>query len=250
MNPEEVIAALGLPSVSRVDQRIPKRTLIDNGAPTQSDKKTINESIEDIHWLAALRPGSLGVAAFKDAVREYLEIAVLMVNCRPGAKAEKLAHLVHRAIPYPVLLIQAHAMGTVLSLAHLRWSQAESGKTVLDGGVLIAELTKSGDLERKFVDSLQVEWNTKGNLFDFYQAWMERIEAYAASGLTGVYDTAVDTGKSAIRREALADYGRISKEIAQLRQLASRERQLSRRVEANLKLKQLESLLAQASAKM
>ena len=250
MKPEEVIKALGLPSSSRVDQRIPKKMLIDHGAPTSSDKRTINESIEDIHWLAALRPGSLGVAAFKDEVREYLEIAVLKVNCRPGAKVQKLAQLVHRAVPYPILLIQAQAKGTLLSLSHLRWSQAESGKTVLDGTVLMAELTKRGDLEQNFVDSLEVARNTQGNLYEFYQVWIERIEAYAASGVTGVYETAVDGGRSAIRRQALADYERISKEITQLRQLASRERQVSRRVEANLKLKQLESLLAQASAKM
>jgi hypothetical protein len=97
---------------------------------------------------------------------------------------------------------------------------------------------------------LEVGQNAKGNLFEFYQAWIERIEAYAASGVTGVYVSAVDGGRSAIRRQALADYERISKDIAQLRKLVSRERQVSRRVEANLKLKQLESLLAQASAKM
>jgi len=250
MKPEEVIKALGLPSSSRVDQRIPKKMLIDNGSPTPSDKRTINESIEDIHWLAVLRPGSLGVSVFKDDVREYLEIAVLRVNCRLGSKVEKLAQIVHRAIPYPILLIQAQATGTVLSLSHLRWSQAESGKTVLDGGVLMAELTKLGDLELNFIDSLQVGRNAKGNLFEFYQSWIDRIEAYAASAVTGVYEPEIDGGRSAIRREALADYERISKEIAQLRQLASKERQVSRRVEANLKLKQLESLLAQASAKM
>lgn len=250
MNPEEVIKALGLPSSSRVDQRIPKKMLIDNGAPTPSERRTINESIEDIHWLAALRPGNLGVASFKDDVREYLEIAVLMLNCRTCAKVEKLAQLIHRAIPYPVLLIQAQATGAILSLSHLRWSQAESGKTVLDGAVLMAELTKQGDLERDFIDSLKVGRNAKGNLFEFYQAWIERIEAYAASRVTGVYVSAVDGGRSTVRRQALADYERISREIAQLRQLASRERQVSRRVEANLKLKQLESLLAQASAKM
>jgi hypothetical protein len=250
MKSQEVIEALGLPSASRVDQRIPKKLLIDNGAPTPSDKRTINEAIEDVRWLAALRPGSLGIAAYKDDVREYLEIAVLEVSCRQGASVEKLAQLIHRAIPYPILLIQSQAMGTVLSLSHLRWSQAESGKTVLDGGVLMAELTKLGDLELNFIDSLQVGRNTKGNLFEFYQSWIDRIEAYAASAVTGVYETAIDSGRSAIRREALADYERITREIAQLRQLASRERQVSRRVEANLKLKQLESLLAQASAKM
>jgi len=250
MKSEEIIEALGLPSESMVNQRIPKKMLIDNGATTHSDKKIINESIDEMRWLAALRPGSLGVSAYKDEVREYLEVAVLEAVCRPGATPEKLAQLVHRAIPYPILLIQVKETGATLSLSHLRWSQANAGKTVLDGDLLIADLRNSGDLERRFIESLNLGRNVRGDLYEFYQAWIERVEAFAACSTTGVYDSTLDRGRSAVRRQALADCERISKEIVQLRQSASRERQVSRRVEMNLKLKRLESLLAQASSKL
>lgn len=82
---EGLIAVLGLPVGCRVDQRVPKKLLLENGAPTAIDKRLINEGIEDIHWLAALKPTTIGVGPYRDDQREYLEIAVLAVTLRDAA---------------------------------------------------------------------------------------------------------------------------------------------------------------------
>jgi hypothetical protein len=120
MSAASVIAALGIPADARVDQRVAKKLLVENGAPTASDKRQINDGIEDLIWVAALKPVNIGVPAYKDDSREYLEIAVLHVNFRPEAKASRLKELIHRAIPYPVFLIQSQVADSQLSLAHLR----------------------------------------------------------------------------------------------------------------------------------
>src|SRR5215471_9089539 len=99
---EDIISALDLPISSRVDQRVPKKLLIENGAPTAADKRQINEGIEELLWVAALKPTTVGVPEFRDDSREYLEIAVLQLVLRDGAKATRLVELVHRAVPYPV----------------------------------------------------------------------------------------------------------------------------------------------------
>ena len=76
---------------------------------------------------------------YRDDVREYLEIAVLRLTLRAGAKAARLVELVHRAVPYPVLLSTEQGERAGLSLAHKRWSQGEAGKTVLEGEVVAVE---------------------------------------------------------------------------------------------------------------
>ena len=91
MTVQNLIAALDLPGSCRVDQRVPKKLLIENGAPTASDKRQINDGIEEIQWLAALKPNTIGVPEYRDDVREYLEIAVLSVTLRGNAKAGRLA---------------------------------------------------------------------------------------------------------------------------------------------------------------
>ncbi|HET6878751.1 MAG TPA: DUF4391 domain-containing protein [Pirellulales bacterium] len=75
-----------------------------------------------------------------DATREYLEIAVLSLVLHEAAKATRLVELVHRAIPYPVLLISARTDTVALSVAHKRRAQNEADKVVLDDTVIEAAL--------------------------------------------------------------------------------------------------------------
>ena len=84
MAPFDPLAALALPDEALVDKRVPKSLLIDNGAPTAADRRRIREGIEELRWVAALKPNTIGVAEFRDASREYLEIAVLELRLRSG----------------------------------------------------------------------------------------------------------------------------------------------------------------------
>jgi len=70
-----VIDALGIPSGARIETRVPKKLLIEQGMPTAGDKRAVQDGIEDIRWIGALKPNTVGVKAFSDEVREYLEIA-------------------------------------------------------------------------------------------------------------------------------------------------------------------------------
>lgn len=97
---EVVINALAIPRDALVGQRVPKKLLVEQGAPTAADKRRIMDGIEELQWVAALKPTNIGVPAFKDAAREYLEVSVLTAALRPAAKASRLIELIHRAIPY------------------------------------------------------------------------------------------------------------------------------------------------------
>src|SRR5690606_3396552 len=88
MNADDIIAALDLPAAARVDRRVPKTLLVEHGAPTAADRRQVNEGIEHIQWVAALKPTTIGVAAFRDDAREYLEIAVIRVALREDARTQ------------------------------------------------------------------------------------------------------------------------------------------------------------------
>lgn len=247
MTAASVIAALCLPADARVDQRVPKKLLVENGAPTAADKRQINDGIEELHWLAALKPATIGVPVFRDDAREYLEIAVLSLTLRAGAKAPRLIELIHRAIPYPVFLIQSQPGGLALSLAHLRWSQGQSGQTVLDGALITATVDAETSATEAFLASLNVTSQPRQHLQALYQGWMERFEAHAAAHLTGIFTPAPDAAAAERRRTALAEHERLTREMTSLRARAGKETQLNRRVELNLQLKQLESRLAETA---
>jgi len=243
MSAASVIAALGIPADARVDQRVAKKLLVENGAPTASDKRQINDGIEDLIWVAALKPVNIGVPAYKDDSREYLEIAVLHVNFRPEAKATRLKELIHRAIPYPVFLIQTQVANSQLSLAHLRWSQGQAGQTVLDGSVISASLSEGSAATDAFLASLNLTAQPRQNLHALYQGWIETFEAHAAAQHTGTFVPATDAATAERRRVALVEHERLTREMAGLRARAAKEKQINRRVEINLQLQQLEAAL-------
>ncbi|MBF0530127.1 MAG: DUF4391 domain-containing protein, partial [Deltaproteobacteria bacterium] len=60
MNVSDVVAALALPLECRIGQRVSKKLLLENGAITSTDKRRINEGIEELVWEAALKPSSIG----------------------------------------------------------------------------------------------------------------------------------------------------------------------------------------------
>ena len=147
VNTTDLIAALDLPPGVRVDRRVPKKLLLENGAPTAADKRRINEGIEEFFWIAALKPTTIGVPEYRDTEREYLEIAVLRLVPRAGAKTTRLLELVHRAVPYPLILIAEQTGQISISAALKRWAQNEAGKTVLDGEIVSADCDGVQDAE-------------------------------------------------------------------------------------------------------
>ena len=250
MTAANVIAALSAPVAALVNQRVPKKLLLENGAPTADDKRLINDGIEELQWLAALKPDTIGVPVYRDEVREYLEIAVLSVSLRATAKAARLIELIHRAIPYPVFLIASRPDELALSLAHLRWSQGQAGQTVLDGSIIAVTLEATASPTNDLLAALNLAELPRQHLRAFYQGWIERFEAYAAARVTRRFTPATDATGAERRRVALAEHERLTAEIAALRALATKETQLNRRVALNLQLQQLNARLAEAADKL
>ena len=240
MKAADVIAALALPPDARINQRVPKKLLVENGAPTAADKRQINEGIEELLWLAALKPTTIGVPEYCDDVREYLEIAVLSLTLRPDAKTGRLVELIHRAIPYPLLLVAEQSDRLTLSLAHKRWSQGEMGKVVLDDAVTLCELVQHA-LTSAFMNSLTLARQPRTHLLDLYQGWINCLEALHAARITGSFEMPISSEAMVFRRVALVEYDRLTRQITKLRAQAEHEPQISRRVELNVKINQLEN---------
>jgi len=239
----ELLSALELPEAAQVDRRVPKTLLLEHGAPTASDKRRINQGVERALWVAALKSNTVGVADYRDEAREYLEIAVLHLVLRPAAQLSRLAELIHRAIPYPVLAVSEEPTRVQLSLAHKRRSQGEAGKTVLDGAVVAAEWTSASDepYRTAFLATLALRRQPRGTLFTLYQGWIDTLLALHAARRTGTFAMRDSAATREARRDALQECERLDAEIVRLRTAAAKEKQMARQVELNLELKRAEA---------
>ena len=249
MTPAEVITALALPSAAMVNQRVAKQMLADNAASTAADKRSILDGIDEVQWLAALKPTNIGVPEFRDDTRIYLELAVLSLSVRAGAKTARLVELVHRAIPYPVLLIVHADDGLALSLAHIRQAQNEAHKTVLDGESVLATIPVDS-IGQCFLQAMALPRQPRSDLFALYQGWIDTVMALQAAQLTGRFTAIVNREQAAVRRAALRQCHDLTTQIAALRKAAAKEKQVARQVDLNMALLRLTSDLTIAKQRL
>ena len=257
--------ALALPASAYVGQRIAKTLLIEQIAnlpgSTAADKRLVNQLLAELHWLAALKPATCGLAAWQTDTHNYLEIAVLhaaLNSLHSAVQAVRLIELIHRTIPYPVVLIVsqpgADGSGHVeqLSLAHKRLSAGNSSAMVLEQTITtksIAACAHKTGATCQFVHYLGFNQapNTSTNaailplhdLYARYSDWLYAVEALAASEHTGQFTVSTTAPDAVRRRSALAAHDQLGQQLISLRVQARKESQLGQRAVLNLKIAQL-----------
>lgn len=246
----DFIAALDLPAAALVNQRVPKKLLVENGAPTATDRKLIQDAIEEFTWVAALKPASIGVPEYRDELRSYLELAVLAVDLRESGKVTRLAELIHRAIPYPVVLILSDSTELMLSLAHIRWAQKEADKTVLDGEPSMERLSGDRSGLSDFLQALSLRRQPRADLYALYQGWIDTLTALQAASITGRFITSGSAEQATSRRAALHRCREIDEAAARLRLAAAKENQMARQVAVNMEIKALLAERERAAANL
>lgn len=248
----ELVQALRLPDLCRVDQRVPKKMLAEHGGATAADRRLLMDAIEEAHWLAAIKPATAAISVWRDEVREYLELAVLTVAVRSThikpSQLQRLTELVHRAVPYPLLLIVSTPDTVAMSLSHKRAAQNEAGRVVLDGDVVSFQF---GDgVPDGLLDALPLGLQPQQNLKALYQGWMDTLLAAQVARVTGRFSTDPTPDQAAMRRIALIEHQRLESEAARLRALAGKESQIAKRVEQNLALQRLQAELDAVRARL
>lgn len=270
LSSEQLISALRLPAEATVGQRVPKKMLAENltsrSTATSADRKLLHEQIEEVTWVAALKPTNAGIPVYQDEVRSYLELAVLSVRLREGSQlapipakvspsVARLAELVHRAVPYPVLLVLDDDARLYLSLVHIRWAQKETDKAVLDGDLIQGVFVHNGspaasvmdaDTVNAFINAMDLSKQPRTDLLTLYQGWMDTLSAWQAAAVTGRFEC-VSPQQATARRAALRRCHELDAQISSLRAAASKEKQMARQVAANLEIKALMAERQQAA---
>jgi len=249
---DSIISSFALPPNTLISQRVSKKLLLENGASTTTDKRSIQDEIEELLWIAVLKPTTIGVPVWRDATHEYLEIELLVLTLRAEAKPPRLLELIHRAIPYPVILVAEQANLATLSLAHKRLSQIEAGQTVIESLEIspLFDVKTPARAESAFLTSLALASQPQQNLQALYQGWMDRVIAFRAAPITKAFTLRDSPAQTEQRRLALEEHARLQREIASLRAQAEKEPQINRRVDLNLEIRRLEARLAYVVANL
>lgn len=239
MTADDLIEALCLPAATTVGQRVvPKKDLIEGGSLKGRDAKLVRESIEKIHWVAVLKPETVGIRASLEEGRDVSEISILSLMGREARFLPRIEELVHRSITYHLLVLSTAEGDTRISVARKRHSRAEKGAVVIEGEVTAFALssTEQEPVEAELLKCLDIAAVRHRDLAGLYEYWVDLIVSIEAARVAGNFALSPNPSQARAREQALREYSSLTAKEAALRKRADKATQASARLEINTEL--------------
>ncbi|MBJ6640371.1 DUF4391 domain-containing protein [Streptomyces sp. DHE7-1] len=240
MTPDDVVDALRLPTDCVVDVRVPKTQLQAHSDFGAADRRLLQEGIDTLSWAAAIRPDVVGIPAYTapDGGRRVPELHVMTLRARTGTKLTRLEELLHRAVPYPILLVSEQESGPRVSVALKRMSRAREGDVALDSPPVAASLGDvAAPMGDAFLSALQLDRQPRIDLNTVYEGWLVCTVALRVAAVIGKFTVACTLDAAQTQLTALADSSRLETEIDKLVAQIKKEKQIPRRIELQDQIK-------------
>ena len=205
---------------------------MDHGKRSPSDKR-LPGAVEELRWEASIKPSNMAIPAYEDAEVSYEEIEVFAVTLRDATEAERIAVVLHKVIPYPVVM----CCGDQVSVVRKRRSQAQFERMVVTEQISAPLPTVFQDA---FLASLAISKRSSLHLQAVYEGWVACVVALQFAGRTGQFFVAGSPEALQAQRAEQARMDAVQARIRALKSEARRERSLQRQAELNLEVKRLE----------
>lgn len=228
----EAYAFLNIPASCIVGNAIYKKLFYDNADLSSSDKSLFTDTISKITWLYCLKPETINIPVYKDEVRDYPEIEVIEVHVNNDYRLQRIAEIIMRTIPYPLLLFFKLGESRQVYVAHQRTSQSDSSKNTIEEFIATQWLDDNSDLFTK-LDIRQMRFT---NYYTLYSDIVDTISIHNLSTIMPVESSI--TGAEA--RELTAEIEHVAQQIQVLRAKLKKETQFNRKMELNIAIKKLE----------
>ena len=221
-----------IPRSCEVGNTIFKRLFYENADLPPADKRLFTDTINKITWLYCLKPEKINIQPYKDDIRDYQEIEVIEIEIINDTKLRRIAEIVMRTIPYPMLLIFKLEDKTQLYVAHQRTNQNDSSKNTIEEFIATVWLNIDSSLFAK----LDIKHMRFTNFYALYCDIVDAISIYNASRI--MPSLAVLTGEEA--RRLSTNIETLEQEIISLKAKLKKETQFNRKMEINIAIKKLE----------
>lgn len=221
---------LNIPDKCRINRTVFKKMFYDNAVISKGDKDLFIDSIDKITWIYCLNQDNMNIPAYVTEEREYLEMEIIEVTLSENKGIKRIAEIIMRAIPYPMLLIFSFEGKYQLWAAHQRFSLADNSKVTLEEPVF----TEWQEENSILWDRLNISKLRYTNFYDMYSDLIDAIAVFNASKLT---DKEIN-GEDA--RKLLRSNAEIDSQIAALRAELKKATEFNKKMEINMKIKKLE----------
>ncbi len=231
---------LNIPKNCIVDNTVFKKAFLENADLLAFDKKIINEHIKKVTWKYCLKPDTINIQPYKSDERDYLEIEIMEVQLNDASKIKRIAEIIMRAIPYPILLVLVKESQIQLVTGDMRKNLSDSSK------VTVEDFSFTGwidlNVEDNFRDNLFTELNiSKLSYINFYEMYKDitaKVNLYNVSKIKGEVVNSETVSDSDVK----ACYDKIKSievEISALKSKVKKAGSIKEKVELNIQVDNL-----------
>lgn len=244
-----------IPDRAFLGRRVYKKHFYDNAPMNAADRALFRDDIDVITWSYTLKPNTVAIPPYDDGVHEYIEIAVLHVILNRAGRVSKIAELIHKAIPYPLILVfeydpTGHEGGSpatewAISVAPKRVSRSSADALVVHEVLTTPWLRLDTDQStvRQFLDSLRMKNLPATHFYALYNSIADRIRSLNLARHSGRFVVATTDEDRLQQREQAERYEQLDAELRRLRTALKREPQFNRKVELSMKIQRLKKEL-------
>lgn len=226
----DIYEKLNIPDECKINRTVFKKMFYENTALSKGDKDLFVDSIDKITWIYCLNQDNMNIPAYTTEEREYLEIEVMEVVLSKNKGIKRIAEIIMRAIPYPMMLIFSFECKYQLWTAHQRFNLADNNKITLEEPIC----TEWQDANSNLWDRLNISNFRYTNFYDMCSDIIDMVAVFNAEKLTNKTISG-DEARELLRRNA-----EIDNQIAALRAELKKATEFNRKMEINMKIKKLE----------
>ena len=245
------LEALAIPDQCVLNKPIFKKLFYDNGDLDLSSKKTLKEDIDKIKWLYTLKPATVNINPYRDAEREYDEIAYLQIDLNNATRLQKIATFINKAIPYPLLILFAFDDKLSIAIADKRINQADKSKWVLEDIWITDWFNPSApnEFQAQFMQDMAMKNLSFMNFYALYMDIRNRVIALNAASRSGRYQLE-SFEKTETRRQSLSRIVELEREITELRSALKKETQFNKKLDFNVTVKKCQETIKQLESEL
>ena len=175
---------------------------------------------------------------YQDAEREYGEVEIIEVKLNEISKVQRIAEIVMRAIPYPILLQLTHEDRIMIAAGHTRANLSDRSKNTIEE-ILFTDWIEPGKMtnfQRQFFRQIHSSQLSFTNFYRFYDGFVDQMILLNASKWADCYPDSEDVKEIKQISDRIAD---LDKKIDELSVELIKESMFNRKVEINVQIKNL-----------
>ena len=229
---------LNIPERMLLNKRLTKTFFLKNFELSVVEKKVLNNSIQNMEWLASIKPSNSNIPTFKNDTYIYEEMQVMLCtvfNNQLSDVVDRCISIFQKYIPYPIVLIVSDETNFIVNTCDKRINQNDKSLRTIEKLISTSPISNlyKNEVTAMFFDALDFSKLDKSNMESLYHGYIQAVVQFQTAIVTGTFNKRT-TARTQQDLLLLSKIENIEKDIVQLSNQVKKETQLNNKIVLNI----------------